>query len=132
MTIANGKYLLDNNIVIGALNRVKEIRQALSAANEIFVPVVAVGELYYGAEKSSRVEANKALIDQFLLAIPILNCDIRVAHEYGRLKQLLRLRGTPIPENDPWIAAIAVRHQLAIATRDKHFQEIEEVVVTDW
>ncbi len=34
--------------------------------------------------------------------------------------------------NDLWIAAIAMQYQLIIATRDKHFHEIEGLIVEEW
>jgi predicted nucleic acid-binding protein len=36
----------------------------------------------------------------------------------------LRRRGTPIPENDVWISALARQHELAIVSRDEHFDQV--------
>jgi tRNA(fMet)-specific endonuclease VapC len=49
---ANGKYLLDTNIVIGLLNGDDRIREAIRIAAEVFIPVIVAGELYFGAAKS--------------------------------------------------------------------------------
>jgi tRNA(fMet)-specific endonuclease VapC len=62
----------------------------------------------------------------------VLACDLSVAQEYGRIKSMLKARGTPLPENDIWIAAIAARHGLIVVTRDRHFHEIEELSVVSW
>jgi tRNA(fMet)-specific endonuclease VapC len=90
----------------------------------VFVPSIVIGELYYGAENSTQVAENIARVDQFESAMTILDCDGSVAREYGRLKHQLKRMGTPIPENDIWIAAMALRHGLTLASRDAHFSGI--------
>jgi tRNA(fMet)-specific endonuclease VapC len=42
------------------------------------------------------------------------------------------IKGRPIPENDLWIAAIALEHDLIVATRDAHFGEIDNLKVEMW
>jgi tRNA(fMet)-specific endonuclease VapC len=44
----------------------------------------------------------------------------------------LRLKGRPIPENDLWIAAIALKHDLVVATQDAYFEEIDNLKVERW
>ena len=44
----------------------------------------------------------------------------------------LRSKGRPIPENDLWIAASALRHSLDLVTRDHHFEEIDGLTVKEW
>jgi tRNA(fMet)-specific endonuclease VapC len=59
-------------------------------------------------------------------------CDLPVAREYGRLKQVLRTKGRPLPENDIWIAAVALVHELVRVTRDGHFLEVDELLTASW
>ncbi|MCX6929402.1 MAG: hypothetical protein NT154_40235 [Verrucomicrobia bacterium] len=40
--------------------------------------------------------------------------------------------GTPIPENDIWIAALALEHQLPLAARDAHFDLVIGLRVLKW
>ena len=44
-----GRYLLDTNIVIALFADEAATRQALATAEEVFVPSIVVGELYFGA-----------------------------------------------------------------------------------
>ena len=44
----------------------------------------------------------------------------------------LKTRGTPIPENDIWIAAIALQYDLILATNDKHMQLIDKLSIEMW
>jgi tRNA(fMet)-specific endonuclease VapC len=48
-------------------------------------------------------------VERFAAGRAIVSCDVDVAREYGRLKQRLREKGRPLPENDIWIAAAAKR-----------------------
>ncbi len=47
------RFLLDTNIVIALFAQEAAVLQQLSRALEVFVPSIVLGELYYGAEKSS-------------------------------------------------------------------------------
>jgi len=48
------------------------------------------------------------------------------------VKLALKMAGTPIPENDLWIAAAALEHGLPLATRDAHFRHVPGLTVLDW
>ena len=43
-----GRYLLDTNILIAFFGNDPKVQQCLGQAEEVFVPAVALGELYYG------------------------------------------------------------------------------------
>jgi len=51
---------------------------------------------------------------------------------YGEIKSKLHRAGRPLPENDIWIAAIALQHDLTLATRDGHFAAIEGLRTILW
>ena len=93
--------------------------------SEVFVPAIAIGELYFGAYKSQRAGENIARIDEFVLNNSVLDCNAATARRYGDIKNRLKEKGQPLPENDIWIAAIAQEYDLTLATRDTHFQIIE-------
>jgi tRNA(fMet)-specific endonuclease VapC len=48
-------------------------------------------------------------------------------HHFARLFLQLRRQGTPIPTNDLWIAALAVQHDLALFSRDGHFEHLPQL-----
>jgi tRNA(fMet)-specific endonuclease VapC len=104
----------------------------LEQADEVFVPSVALGELYYGARKSGRVAQNLAKIDEFAASSAVLSCAADTAKEYGVIKSGLRAKGRPIPENDIWIAALARQYGLILATRDIHFEVIDKLEREVW
>jgi tRNA(fMet)-specific endonuclease VapC len=95
-------------------------------------PSIVIGELCYGARKSGKTQANLTRVDELLSNSTILVCDVKTAQRYGEVKNKLRLKGRPLPENDVWIAALALQHQLILVTRDAHFQEVENLSTVAW
>ncbi|WP_025775162.1 type II toxin-antitoxin system VapC family toxin [Neomoorella thermoacetica] len=128
----SGNYLLDTNIVIALFAGDPSITEKLTLEKKVFVPAVVLGELYFGALKSKRVENNISLIDSLAAERIILGCDKNTAKYYGRIKSNLKQKGKPIPENDIWIAAVAFQHNLTLVTRDTHFKEIDGLVLENW
>jgi tRNA(fMet)-specific endonuclease VapC len=128
----NGRYLLDTNIIIGLFAGDESITKSLEQANVVFVASVVLGELYFGALKSQRIQENLARIDEFAADCSVLNVDSETATRYGEIKNSLRSKGHPIPENDIWIAAIALQHSLILATRDDHFAQVEGLAIEHW
>ena len=133
LTRMSGNYLLDTNIVIGIFANESAIVEKIKLYSaSLYIPSIVIGELFYGAEQSSKKEENRQKIDAFALVSLVVECDIATARFYGKIKSQLKLKGTPIPENDIWIAALAMQHQLILATRDKHFNTIEMLSIEDW
>lgn len=128
----SGRFLLDTNIVIALFADETSVKSNLAQANEVFIPSVVIGELCYGARKSGRVEANLARVDELVASSTILVCDAETARQYGKVKNKLRLKGRPLPENDIWIAALALQYEMVLVTRDAHFQEVESLKTTAW
>ena len=128
----SGRFLLDTNIIIALWVNDEAITNQLATASEVFVSSITLGELYYGARKSTWSAKNMARIDDFAARSRILLCDLTTAQNYGQIKNALRAKGRPIPENDLWIAAIAVQHGLTLVTRDDHFSAIDGLPTAKW
>lgn len=126
-----GRVLLDTNVAIALFSGEKSVSQQF-AATEVYVSATVLGELYFGARKSAHASSNTAKIDQFAAAVQVLSCDAVTAQLYGQIKDQLRSKGRPIPENDIWIAAVALQHSLPLATRDDHFTEVDALRVERW
>ena len=120
----NGRFLLDTNIIIAFFAEDRSVREHMEQAEEVFVPSIVLGELYFGAWKSGRALQNLERIDKFAARNTVLACDRDTARHYGVIKNVLREKGRPIPENDIWIAAIAQQYDLTLVTRDEHFREV--------
>ncbi|MCL1471121.1 type II toxin-antitoxin system VapC family toxin [Argonema antarcticum] len=128
----SGRFLLDTNIAIAFLEGDTSVEQLCVRAEAVFVSSTAIGELYYGAYKSGRVAENLARIEEFIATNNVLPSNTATANQYGQIRNLLRQKGRPIPDNDIWIAAVAMQHQLTLVSRDAHFQEVDGLVVEMW
>lgn len=128
----DGKFLLDTNILIGFFGHDEAITAQIKTAQEILIPSIVIGELYYGAFNSQRKKENVEKIDTFQNKVPIISCDQSTAKFYGQIKAQLKSKGTPIPENDIWVAALSFQHQITLVSRDAHFTKIEGLDLVTW
>jgi tRNA(fMet)-specific endonuclease VapC len=128
----SGRYLLDTNIIIALFANDTIVNNHLANAEEIFIPSVAIGELFYGARKSGRSQGNLERIEEFIARNTVIGCDVETSRQYGEIKNKLRLKGRPLPENDIWIASVAIQYNLILVTRDAHFQEVENLQTEAW
>jgi tRNA(fMet)-specific endonuclease VapC len=123
----NGKRLLDTNIIVAFLAEDQQVQERLDAVPELLIPMVVMGELYYGAAHSS-----VAMIETFARTCVLLGIDVETAQLYGSLKAEQRTKGRPLPENDLWIAACARQHDLVLVTRDRHFDQVAGLSTEIW
>ncbi len=128
----SGNYLLDTNIVIALTSHDPAVEQRIRNSHSISYASIVLGELYHGAYNSARAPQNIQHVNALALGNTVLTCDAETAAIYGKLKHALRVKGRPIPENDIWIAALAVQHSLTLATRDAHFHAVDGLAAEDW
>ena len=128
----SGRYLLDTNIVIALFSEDKKVIEKVNKAEEIYIPAIVLGELFYGAYNSTRQSKNIERLDKIRKQIGIIECGDETAKEYGKVKYELKKKGKPIPENDVWIGAIARQYKLTLVTRDQHFQNIDNLEIERW
>jgi tRNA(fMet)-specific endonuclease VapC len=128
----SGRYLLDTNVAIRILNQDIAVAARRGSELEMFLSVVVVGELLFGANLSSQPTLNRARIDRLSELCPMVPQDLATADHYASLKAALRRKGRPIPDNDIWIAACALRHGLTLATSDRHFDQVEDLKIESW
>ena len=128
----NGRYLLDTNIIIGMFAEDKAIEEKVQNTEKLFLASPVVGELYYGARKSNRPIENLTRVNRLTQRFPLFSSGLETAQWFGIIKNQLRRKGRPIPNNDIWIAAIAMQHDLILVTRDAHFDEVESLQTERW
>lgn len=125
-------YLIDTNMASGLIRRDPAAVNMISAATEVFVPCIVVGELYYGAHHSDAIEKQLARVDEFVAMSAVVYPDLASSRIYGRLKAGMRKRGQMMPENDLWIAALSVQLGWPVVTRDRHFHQVKGLTVLPW
>lgn len=129
---ASGSFAIDTNVAIALMAGDRTIRQRVAEADEILLSIVVLGELYFGASRSGRLEHNLRQVEVLAASCRIAELGVETARNYGAVKTVLRRNGTPIPDNDIWIAASALQLDLAVATRDAHFDAVENLSIARW
>ena len=128
-----GVYALDTSILILSLRSDAAIRSRLAHTTTLFIPSIALGELYSGAYGSpTRAQAAIADITALAANMTILGVDAIAAEIYGRIKDDLRRRHFFMPDNDLWIAATAIQYGVTLAARDAHFTWITDLSSEQW
>lgn len=104
---------------------------AIQRADRIFLSAIVLGELLAGFRIGRRDRSNRRELDAFLESprVRMMPLDFDTAERYAEIVRYLRERGTPIPTNDIWIAAIAMQWGLRILTTDAHFRRLPQVSV---
>lgn len=85
----------------------------------LWLPFVAVGELWKWAEVRSWGEAKRSRLAAWITHRPVIPYDVEVARTWGRLSAGAQLRGRPRPQNDTWVAACCLRHELPLITLNR-------------
>lgn len=127
-----GRYLLDTNIAIALFAGDPIVQEKVRDSDYVVVAPPIIGELCFGAQKSNKVSQNLQKIDILVEQSLVFSCNLETAQWYGIIKNQLRRKGSPIPDNDIWIAAIAMQHGLILVTRDTHFNAVESLQTEHW
>lgn len=128
-------YLLDTNICIGLLKRQSTILAHIQTVGweRLSLCALVKAELWYGAFKSDRPQANLAVLRDLFIAMPSLPFDDHAAQHYGEIRAILARLGTPIGPNDLLIAAVALAHGITLITHNtREFSRIPGLQIEDW
>ena len=129
-------YLLDTNICIYLIKRKPpEVLQRFLqlSPGSVFISSVTTSELYYGAQKSQRVQTNLEALNHFLLSFRIVDYDESASFLYGELRADLEKRGQPIVPLDMMIAAHALSLDVPLVTNNtKEFERIKGLKLENW
>jgi len=99
----------------------------------VAVSFMTAAELFFGAAKSSEPGANAALVDQFLLSVPVIQPDLSVLRRHGSIKADLQAAGMPIADADVFIGATALSRGARLVTgNERHFERIVGLVLERW
>ncbi|MDO9518351.1 MAG: type II toxin-antitoxin system VapC family toxin [Methanosarcinaceae archaeon] len=129
---ANGRLAVDTNAVIAYREGINEVCELIDEADVIILPVTVLGELLYGALNSGKTKYNEQIIKKFAAYSLVMQIDEAVTTRYARVRFNLKNKGTPIPENDIWIAAACLELKVPLLSRDAHFKHVEGLDVCGW
>lgn len=131
------KYMFDTNIIIYLIkNKPPQVAQkveSLPKNAELFMSFVTYGELLKGVHGSQNSQKSQANLDRITKRVKVLFADMSVCEYYGKWVNILKTKGTPIGNNDLWIASHALAVGAVVVTRNnKEFDRVGELKVEDW
>lgn len=128
-------YMLDTNICIYVMkNYPQELREKFnSLAEQLCISSITLGELHFGAEKSSRRTENLTAIEHFVARLDVLPFDAKAAAHYGQLRAELERAGTPCGPHDMQIGGHARSQGLIVVTNNaREFSRMKGIRVENW
>lgn len=126
--------VLDTDTCIGLLRgQTQVIDRRLAEADEVATTWVTASELFYGAAKSMKPDANGALVVRFLATLPVLGLDLASARVFGEVKARLANHGQIVADADLFIGSVALSRGATIVTGNRrHYDRLPGLVVEDW
>jgi tRNA(fMet)-specific endonuclease VapC len=130
------KWMLDTDTCIAIIKGkppsvLKKLRG--KSVGQVGISSITLGELAFGAAKSSRRDESRAALAEFLLALEIASFDSDAASSYGQLRALLEKRGTPIGPLDTLIGAHAAALDVVLVTHNtREFGRVDALRLEDW
>jgi len=130
------QYLLDTNICIYiAKQRPPAVIRRFSnlAIGTVGMSLITFGELRYGAEKSNQRISALETLERLQRLIPVVTPDEAVGETYGVIRAHLERSGTPIGNNDLWIAAHALRLGIILVSNNtREFERVPGLNLENW
>ncbi|MBN8511001.1 MAG: type II toxin-antitoxin system VapC family toxin [Burkholderiales bacterium] len=128
--------LLDTNICIYiARNRPPTVarRFARAAPGSLGISIITWGELCFGAAKSNDPARAHSLLDAFAREVAVLALPAEAGRHYGDVRAALQKTGTPIGNNDLWIAAHALALGVALVSNNaREFDRVPGLKSENW
>ncbi len=129
-------YMLDTNICIYiAKKRPEAVLKKFEAfkVGQVGMSAITYGELWYGVQKSHHPEKSKKLLEDLASIIIPIPLSVEVGQKYGEIRAILEQSGTPIGNNDLWIAAHALTVRLILVSNNmREFMRVPELVLENW
>ncbi len=133
------KYLIDSNLCIAIMNgRAQQVEASLDiarkAGGELYLPTMALHELWSGVAKSQQKQANSAKLLDFLLEpIAALEFTMEDAQASGDIHATLAQRGTPIGPYGVLIAGQALARGMTLVTANtREFGRVDDLKLVNW
>ena len=125
------RIAIDTNIYTSFKCNDQSVVDTVRDCDCIGVDLTVIAELLSGFSLGGKEKRNREELEAFLNSprVEILLHDLETADYYALIVKRLKAKGRPIPTNDIWIAANAMKHGLVLYSFDVHFEEIEGLLL---
>ena len=124
--------ILDTNAVSAFFEDVPAVCVTLGGCEVLAVPSIVLGEYRFGLSGSRLRTELEAKLGRLERLADVLCVDAETARHYAAIRRELKDAGTPIPENDIWIAALVRQHGLPLVSNDAHFDNVKGLCRVGW
>ena len=124
--------ILDTNALSAFAEGDRDLRRVFEGASNLYLPSIVLGEYLFGIRQSKRRAIYESWLETSMGLFRSLNVGKRTASCYADIRIQLKMAGTPIPENDVWICALAQENSMPVVTRDGHFLSVTTINVLTW
>lgn len=129
-------HMLDTDTCIYVLkHHSNRLRHRFRVTRDLCISAVTYAELCFGIENGapSLKKERWEQLDLFTRLLRILSLDEEAGRQYGRIRALLRRKGTPIGNNDLFIAAHALSTGATLVTNnEREFARIPGLQHENW
>lgn len=125
--------LLDTNAYSAFKRGDKNIVEVIQHVECIVISPIVLGELYAGFDSGNKAAKNREELHQFLNSsrVSFFPLTQDTANIYAQIYTRLKRKGKPIPTNDMWISSQALENGCFVCTFDKHFEEIDGIIIVN-
>jgi tRNA(fMet)-specific endonuclease VapC len=122
---------IDTNVYTAFKRNEPVAVRSLQVMETIGINVIVLGELLSGFRGGTREQTNRLELNEFLDSsrVDLIAVDEETAEMYSLVYATLKKKGVPIPSNDMWIAASAMRYGSELVTFDNHFTQVEGLLL---
>jgi tRNA(fMet)-specific endonuclease VapC len=131
-------YLLDTNTIsyvvdkrTAALSRFHRMRPE----DNLYACAITEGELLFGVVNAPVAKQDELLVETMELLTDlagIVQVGRAAAAAYSDIRYHLKATGQPLPDNDVWIAAVAMANGYTLVSHDAAFSRIPGLKLEDW
>ncbi len=108
------------------------IKRNVAGSTSFNIPVMVLGEYRFGLRLSKYRQILEAKLEELLKDVQILPVEEQTTGMYADIRSELKAAGTPIPENDLWIAALVREYDLPLLSKDRHFDNVQGISRLSW
>jgi tRNA(fMet)-specific endonuclease VapC len=124
--------ILDTDALSAAAEREPSALAVVANAQRLALPVIVLGEFRLGIASSRHKATYEAWLNDWVSAVEVLDIDDGTTHSYAAIGLELKNKGTPIPVNNLWIAALCRQYSLPLLSRNRHFDSVAGLQRLNW
>lgn len=127
------KVLLDTNAYSSLLAGDEKVLKEIENSAIVYLSVFVIGELLTEFKGGSKEQENKKILTRFFEkpSVEIINATVETSEFFAHVKYQLKVKGSPIPINDVWIASHVFETGSTLITYDLHFSKIPGIKLWD-